>query len=66
MGKEIKMKNLLTYIIGIPLALIIIYLLWGGWYGYVLGKRINIIVPMMIIILGNMIYDFYKWKRRKK
>jgi hypothetical protein len=30
MGKEIKIKNLLIYIIGIPLALIIIYLLWGG------------------------------------
>ena len=58
------MKNLLTYIIGIPLALITIYLLWGGWYGYVFGKRINIIVPMMIIILGNIIYDFYKWKRK--
>ena len=66
MVKEIKMKNLLTYIIGIPLALIAIYILWGGWYGYVFGMRINIIVPMMIIILGNIIYDFYKWKRRKK
>ena len=58
------MKNLLTYIIGIPLALIIIYLLWGGWYGYVFGKRINIIVHIIIIILGNIIYDFYK--RTKK
>ena len=58
------MKNLLTYIIGIPLALITIYLLWGGCCGYVFGKRINIIVPIVIIILGNIIYDFYKWKRK--
>ena len=57
------MKNLIAYIIGIPLALTI-YLLWGGWYGYIFGKRINIIVPIVIIILGNIIYGFYKWKRK--
>ena len=63
MGKNIEMIKYLNYIIGIPVALLIIRLFWGGWYGYVFGKRINIIVPITIIILGNIIYDIYKYKR---
>lgn len=63
MGKNIEMIKYLNYIIGVPVALLIIRLLWGGWYGYVFGKRINIIVPIIIIILGNIIYDIYKYKR---
>ena len=42
------------------------YLVWGGWYGYVFGKRVNIIVPIMITIMGNILYDFYIKKHQKK